>query len=128
MSIPPVKSHLRLRGGGGVVGQYIDRCIIQTFFSQLILVLPMDNLSLFNSQGLLPGNHKNKIKSLTTQPEKAEYFLDSFLDNVIRPGLEIGYDKQFKDLLKLMENSDDSKVKHLADKITTALTDVSITS
>ena len=92
--------------------------VLQTFFSQLTTVLPMDNLSEFDSRGLLPGNHKNKIKSLTTQPEKAEYFLD----NVIRPGLEIEYDKQFKDLLKLMENSDDSKVKHLAEKIAAALT------
>jgi len=30
---------------------------------------------------------------------------------------------QFKDLLELMENSDDSKVKHLAEKIKEALTD-----
>jgi len=63
--------------------------VLQTFSSELTAVLPMDNLSEFASRGLLPGNHKNKIKSLTTQLEKAEHFID----NVIRPGLEIGYDK-----------------------------------
>ena len=91
--------------------------VFKSFYSQLTAVLPMDNLSEFDSRGLLPGNHKNKIKLLTTLPEKAEYFLD----NVIRPGLEIGYDQQFKHMLKLMENSDDSKLKHLAESIDTAL-------
>jgi len=71
------------------------------------------------SNDLLPGNHKAKIEALDTQKEKAEYFLD----NVIEPGMAIGYTGVFNDLLRVMENSDNRPLKDLAGKIKKSMSD-----
>ena len=70
-------------------------------------------LSDFYSHCLLPGDHKANIDVLETQKKKAEYFLD----NVIKPGLEVGYTGQFDKMLNVMETSDDPAVKFVAAEI-----------
>ena len=54
------------------------------FYSKLVKVLPMDNISSdLYSHDLLPGDNKARIEALDTQKQKAEYFLDK----VIKPGM-----------------------------------------
>ena len=84
------------------------------FYIKLLEVLPTSHLiPHFYSRNLLSNDHKSKLDGLTTDKEKAEYFLDK----VIKPGLEIGYTEQFDEMLLIMLNSDDPPVKHLADEI-----------
>ena len=53
------------------------------FYAKIIEVLPMNNLlSDLRANKLLPDNHKTKVESLSTQKEKAKYFIDE----VIKPG------------------------------------------
>jgi len=83
------------------------------FYSKLVKVLPMDDISDLYSNDLLPGDNKAKIEALDTQRRKAEYFLD----HVIKPGMEIGYTGQFDEMLKVMDNSEHPPVKFLIGKI-----------
>ena len=84
------------------------------YYSSLMEVLPINVLiSTFYSKKLLSEDHKRMIDSSSTQREKSQYFLD----NVINPGLNVGYTKQFDEMLNIMENSDDPVVKHVAEKI-----------
>ena len=62
------------------------------------------------SQRLLPGSNKDKIDSLSTDKEKAQHFLDK----VIKPGLEVGNTDPFDEMLRIMETSEDSTMKHVA--------------
>jgi len=84
------------------------------FYTKLEKVLPIDSLkSQFYSRNLLSNDHKSKLDAMTGDKEKVEYFLDK----VINPGLQIGYTKQFDEMLLIMQNSDDPPVKYLADEI-----------
>ena len=67
----------------------------------------------FVANKLLPGDHKAKVESLSTQKEKAQYFLDT----VIKPGLSIGYTEPFNKLIIIMESSDNGTVQFLAKEI-----------
>jgi len=84
------------------------------YYAKLTEALPMDDLlAELYANKLLPGDHKAKIESLNTRRQKAQYFLDE----VIKPGLSIGYTGQFNKMIKVMESSDDRVVKHLAKQI-----------
>ena len=84
------------------------------FYAKLTEALPMnDLLADLYTKRLLPGNHKAKVESLSTQKEKAQYFLDE----VIKRGLNIGYTLQFNGMITVMESSDDPVVKYLAKEI-----------
>ena len=86
----------------------------RVFYTQLAEALPMDDLSAnLYANELLPGNHKAKMQSLSTQKEKAQYFLDE----VIKPGLSIGYVEQFNKMIAIMESSDNPVMKYLAKRI-----------
>ena len=90
--------------------------VFKKFYSELTKVLPMiiNNLvTIFYSSKLLSGDHKSCIDSLPANKEKAEYFLDE----VIKPGLEIKYTEQFDEMLKVMTNGDDPAVKYLVDEM-----------
>ena len=50
---------------------------------------------------------------MNTQKEKAQYFLDE----VIKPGLNIGYTGQFNGMINIMETSDNPVVNYLAKQI-----------
>ena len=84
------------------------------FYKKLIEALPMNDLITgFHNDKLLPGNHKAIMESLSTKREKAQYFLDE----VIKPGLHIGYIGQFSKMIDVMESSDDPVVKYLVKQI-----------
>lgn len=84
------------------------------FYSKLLEVLPISLLiSQFYTKALLSDDHKNKLDTLTSSKERAEYFLD----RVIKPGLQIDFTKQFDEMLLIMQNSDDPPVKYLADEV-----------
>ena len=84
------------------------------FYAKLAKVLPINDLAAdFYANGLLPGDHKAKVESLSTRKEKAQYFLDE----VIRPGLSAGYSVQFNKMINIMKSSDDRVVKRLAKQI-----------
>ena len=84
------------------------------FYSKLLEVLPTCHLiPQFYSKNLLSDDHKYKLDALTTDREKAEYFLDK----VIKPGLQIDYTEQFDEMLLIMQDSDDPPVKYLANEV-----------
>jgi len=84
------------------------------YYSSLLEVLPINTLvSTLYSKKLLSEDHKKKIDSLSTQREKSSYFLD----NVINPGLIVGYTKLFEEMLKVMESSDDPVANHVIEQI-----------
>jgi len=62
------------------------------FYSKLVKVLPISNISSVLYSRDLPGNQKDNIHALDTQKKKVEYFLD----HVIKPGLEIEYSGKFE--------------------------------
>ena len=88
--------------------------VFTEFYADLTEVLPMNDLvaELFANK-LLPGDHKAKVESLSTQKEKAQYFLDT----VVKPSLSIGYTEQFNKLITIMESCDNGAVQFLANKI-----------
>ena len=86
--------------------------VFKKFYPNLLEILPVDDLiTQFYSKGLLSGAHKDKLDGLSTaratNKEKAKYFLD----NIIGPGLKIGFMQQFNEMLLIMANSDDPSVK-----------------
>ena len=84
------------------------------FYKKLIEALPMNDLITdFCAHKLLPANHKAIMESLSTQREKAQYFLDE----VIEPGLRIGYIGQFSKMIDVMESSDNPVVTYLVKQI-----------
>ena len=84
------------------------------FYAKLTEALPIkDLLAELYANKLLPGNHKAAVESLSTKIEKAQYFLDE----VIKPGLNIGYIGQFNKMITVMESSDDPVVNYLAKQI-----------
>ena len=90
--------------------------VFKKFYSELTTVVPMiinDLVTKLYSDKLLSGNQKSNIDSLATGKEKTVYFLDE----VIKPSLEIDCTKLFDEILKIMESSDDAAVHYLADKM-----------
>lgn len=95
------------------------------FYAKIIEALPInDLLSDLHANKLLPDNHKAKVECLSTQREKAKYFLDE----VIKPGLSVGYIEQFNKMIAVMKSSDDSTVKRLAKQIIMCSLDISPSS
>ena len=89
------------------------------FYSSLQEILPVDVLTAqFFAKGLLSNAHKDKLDGLSAarviNKEKTKYFLDE----IIAPGLKIGYMQQFDEMLVIMTNSDEPPVKFLASEIT----------
>ena len=90
--------------------------VFKQFYSELHTVVPMiinDLVTKLYADKLLSGNHKDCIDSLAKGKEKTKYFLDE----VIKPGLEINYMKLFDEMLRIMESSDDPTVNYLVEKI-----------
>ena len=90
--------------------------VFKKFYSELTAILPMTITSLvtkFYSTKLLSGDQKSNIDSLATGKEKTMYFLDE----VIKPSLEIKYTILFDEMLKIMESIDNPTVRYLVDEI-----------
>ena len=83
-------------------------------FYRKLTGLPInDMIEELYANDLLPGDHKDKIKSLSTSKEKAQYFLDAVIDS----SLEISYTKDFDKLISIMESSDNPVLLFLAKEI-----------
>ena len=83
---------------------------------KLVKCLPMDDTHFttkLSAQKLLPGDTENKIKTLSTQADKASYFLN----HVIKPALDINETSDFDELLSIMQNCDYKHVQKLAETI-----------
>ena len=90
------------------------KSVITKYYAELIEVLPIDDLlAHLDANKLLSSNHKAKVESLSTRKEKTQYFLDE----VIKPGLSVGYTEQFNKMITVMESNDDPVVKHLVKQI-----------
>lgn len=91
--------------------------VYKSYYSKLIDTLPMDDVTFFGqlySQDLLPGDLKAKVKSQTTQAEKASYFLD----NAIEPSLRTGNNKEaIESLVSIMAKYSDPACKKLANEM-----------
>ena len=90
------------------------KSVITKYYAELIEVLPIDDLlEHFDAKKLLSRNHKAKVQSLSTRKEKTQYFLDE----VIKPGLSVGYMEQFNIMITVMETSDDPVVRYLMKQV-----------
>ena len=93
--------------------------VLKEFYPKLLEILPVEALTTqFFAKGLLSNTHKEKLDGLSAaraiNKEKAKYFLDE----VLIPGLKIGFVEQFDEMLVMMRNSDEPPVKFLANEIT----------
>ena len=87
----------------------------QNYVENLVKCLPMDDayfIAKLSAQQLLPGDTENKIKTLSTQADKASYFLN----HVIKPAVDINEPETscFDKLLCIMQECDYIHVKKLA--------------
>ena len=88
--------------------------VFTEFYAKLTETLPIKDLETeLYANELLTDHHKAQVHSLTTKKEKARYFLDE----VIKPGLNIGYTEQFNKMMSVLESSDDPVVKFLMKQI-----------
>ena len=90
--------------------------VFKSYYPKLVKLLPMNDVCFMSElygNDLLPGDLKTKIESLPTSFERAS----KFLDNVIRPSVEINDSRKFHKLLSLMKEIDDFNVRELAEKI-----------
>ena len=83
---------------------------------KLIKVLPMDDVT-FTTQltkhKILPDSVDAHDKSLSTQSDKADYYLK----NVTKPSLDINETAEFEKLLTVMESCGYAHVERLASKM-----------
>ena len=81
-------------------------------------------LAALTQQCLFPGNLKEEIRAASTQSAAAT----QFLDQAIKPSLDIGDTEAFDKLLLVMEKSGNRMLKKLAEKIEQKLSDSAINS
>ena len=92
--------------------------VFKGFYPKLLEILPVDWLTpQLYSKELLSSAHKDKLDALPAYKQRAK----CFLDEVIEPGLKIGYMDQFDEMLAIMTKSDDPAVKFLANEINKSL-------
>ena len=93
------------------------KAIYDNYVDKLVNCLPMDDTTYFitklSTQRLLPGETESKIKSFSTQDEKASYFLS----HVIKPALDLDDTSSFMKLLSVMQECDYDHVQKLSNKI-----------
>lgn len=85
-------------------------------YYEKLLRLPMQDsifVAKLTRQKLLPGDSKRSIEGQLTPTEKASYFLD----NVIKPSIEIGSADSFDALLSVMEQCEYDHIEKLAVEI-----------
>lgn len=86
------------------------------YVDKLMKCLPMDDthfITKLSKQKLLPGNTQNKIETLSTQAEKASYFLN----HIIKPALDINDTTSFDRLLAVMQDCGYDHVQNLSCKV-----------
>ena len=83
---------------------------------KLVKCLPMDDthfITKLSAQQLLPGDTESKIKAMSTQADKASYFLS----HVIKPALDIDDISDFDKLRTVMRTCGYNHVEKLAQAI-----------
>ena len=92
------------------------KAIYVNYVNKLVKCLPMDDthfITNLSAQQLLPGDTESKITALSTQADKASYFLS----HVIKPALDIDDISGFKKLLSVMQECEYDHVQKLSNKI-----------
>ena len=92
------------------------KTIYVDYVDKLVKCLPMEDthfITKLSSQNLLPGDTESKIKALSTQADKASYFLSY----VIKPALDIDDTSGFNKLLSVMQECEYDHVQTLSNKI-----------
>ena len=90
--------------------------LFEHYNTVLVFSLPIKDVDFMDEllkHGLLPGDLKIKLESLTIHNERSSYFLD----NVIKPGLAVGNNRCFVSLLTVMKRNKHDNVKDLAKKM-----------
>ena len=90
--------------------------LFKQYYSALVFSLPIKDVDFIDEllkHGLLPGDLKIKLESLTVHNERSSYFLD----NVIKPGLAVGNNRSFVNLLTVMKSNKHDNTKELAKEI-----------
>ena len=97
---------------------------VKKFYPELLKTLPLSHLvPCLYSEGIISNDSMRKLQALS-ELERIKYFLD----DVLMPGVEIGYITLFKKLLGVMQVSDDGAVKYLAGEICSFLSIDSVVS
>ena len=87
---------------------------VKKCYPDLLKLLPINELVIrFYSRDLLPFNRKSELDSLNLPKEKVRYFLDE----MVMPGLDIGYAGHFDEMVTMMKESDDILVRRLVKKL-----------
>ena len=90
--------------------------LFEHYYTALVFSLPIKDVDFMDEllkHGLLPGDLKIKLESLTVLKKKSSYFLD----NVIKPGLVVGNNRGFVSLLTVMKSNKHDNAKELAKKM-----------
>ena len=90
--------------------------LFEQYYSILVYLLPVKDADFIDKlleQNLLSEDVKSKLESLTMPYKRSSYLLD----NVIKPGLAVGNNRCFVNLLTVMKCSKHDHVKDLAIKI-----------
>ena len=83
------------------------------YVEKLVKCLPMDDthfITMLTAQQLLPEGTQHRIKALSTQFDKASYFLS----HVIKPAIDIDETSGFDKLLSIMQNCGYIQMERLA--------------
>ena len=95
--------------------------VLQKFYMELITALPLADtmfLAKMYSRQILTHELKLSIQAISTQADKAVFFLD----HVIAPSVSMGYNEHLDALLNCMEEVEDLAVTTLAARIRKDLT------
>ena len=90
--------------------------VYKAYMDKLVKALPMDDITFTTNlakHGILPDGVAAHIKSLPTQSVKADYFLN----NIIKPSLDIDETFEFENLLAIMARCGYSHVERMANKM-----------
>jgi len=90
--------------------------VFKKYAERLIKCLPMNDvhfIAMLSNHKLLPGDTNNQLNAKPTPAEKASYFLN----NVIKPALDIDDTSSFDNLLSVMKHCGYDHVEKLAHKI-----------
>ena len=93
--------------------------VFAEYRDRLVNALPMDDhaftTKLYNNK-MFPGNLLSRIKSLPTESDKAYHFLENF----IKPSINIDGTAEFEKLISVMKTSGYSHMKWLANEMESA--------
>ena len=90
---------------------------------ELVKCLPMNDtlfITKLSTYKLIPGDTSDQLKALPTRAAKASYFLD----NVVKPALDISDTSSFENLLSAMEQCGYDHVITIACKIKSQMSNI----